>query len=102
MLHSAANTSLLSNVLPHVAAPDRLRGKPVLIVHGTRDDTLSADYGRAVFQAVKQFPLSTEYLEFDMAHMTSEASLAAVSPWLTARLSAGWPDSAIAPNPCVG
>jgi phospholipase/carboxylesterase len=80
---------LLPTVLRGAAAPDRLRGKGVMIVHGTRDETLSADYGRAAFQAVKQLPLSTEYLEFEMVHTTSEASLAAVSTWLTARLSGG-------------
>jgi phospholipase/carboxylesterase len=34
---------LLPEVLPHAAPPERLRDKPVLIVHGTRDERLGLD-----------------------------------------------------------
>jgi phospholipase/carboxylesterase len=79
---------LLPEVMPHVVSPDRLRGKPVLIVHGTGDQQLRVDYGRDAYQVLQQFPLAVEYREFDMAHTTSQASVAAVSSWLTALLDA--------------
>lgn len=77
---------LLPEVLPHAASPDRLRDKPVLIVHGARDETLGVEYGRDAYATLKPFPLALEYLEFDMAHTTTDESVAAVSAWLTARL----------------
>jgi Predicted esterase len=74
-------------VLPHVASDLRLQGKPVLIVHGTGDETLGVEYGRSAYATLKSFPLELEYREFEMAHTTTPESLSAVSAWLTARLS---------------
>ena len=79
---------LLPEVLPRAAGPERIRDKPVLIVHGTSDGTLGVHHGRgAVRVLTERFPLSVDYLEFDMGHITSQESLAAVSGWLTAHLS---------------
>ncbi len=44
-------------LLPHAVEPDRLRGKPVLVVHGTRDRTLGVEYGRRAVEALGAFPL---------------------------------------------
>jgi phospholipase/carboxylesterase len=74
-------------VLPHVVSLDRLRGKPVLIVHGTHDETLGITYGRSARQMLRPFPLRLEYREFEMGHTTSDESVATVAAWLTARLS---------------
>lgn len=77
---------LLPEVLPHAASPARLRDKSVLIVHGTRDETLEVEYGRRAHEALKRFPVDLEYMEFDMGHTTTDESLAAVAAWLTARI----------------
>jgi hypothetical protein len=36
---------LLQEVLPHAVSADRLRGKPVMIIHGTEDERLGIDFG---------------------------------------------------------
>lgn len=74
-------------VLPHVAPSSRLRGKPVLIVHGRDDDTLGVEYGRAAYETLKALPLATEYREFPIGHLTTDESLSTVSAWLAARLA---------------
>jgi len=73
-------------VIPHVASPDRLRAKPVLIIHGAHDETLVVGYGRDAFETLRQLPVEVEYQEFDMGHTSTDASVAAVSAWLSARL----------------
>jgi phospholipase/carboxylesterase len=73
-------------VLPHIAPPERLRAKPVLIVHGAGDETLPVEYGRSAYATLKEFPLDLEYREFDMGHTTTETSLSTVAAWLSARL----------------
>lgn len=70
-------------VLPHVASDLRLQGKPVLIVHGTGDETLGVEYGRSAHATLQAFPLALEYREFDIGHTTTPESVAAVSKWLT-------------------
>jgi phospholipase/carboxylesterase len=73
-------------LLARIAAPERLRGKPVLIVHGVADDVLTIDRGRAAADELRARGLRVDALEFPMGHTTSPASLAAVAAWLTARL----------------
>jgi phospholipase/carboxylesterase len=76
---------------PEVAAQavssGRLRGKPVLIVHGTRDATLGIAGARSARARLRALPVELDYRELDMAHTTTPESLRAVSAWLTARLS---------------
>ena len=73
-------------IVPLAAAPERLRGKPVLIVHGTRDETLGVDYGRRAAEILAGLPLAVEYHELDIGHTTSPESIALVDAWLAARL----------------
>lgn len=73
-------------VCARIAAPERLRGKHVLIVHGTHDTTLDVEYGRRASESLRRLPLSLTYREFDVGHAVSEEMLAAVSAWLTDRL----------------
>jgi phospholipase/carboxylesterase len=77
---------LLPEVVPHAASNDELFEKPVLIVHGTRDERLRVDYGRGAFESLKQFPLALDYREFDMPHTTTDESIAFVSGWLSGLL----------------
>ncbi len=73
-------------VLPHVAADDRLDGKPVLIVHGTADETLPVDFGRRARSLLEEKPLAFVYREFPMGHTTTPDSIRFVAEWLTALL----------------
>lgn len=73
-------------LLPHVVSPDRLRDKPVLLVHGVHDQTLSIDYARHARAFLGTLPVDLDYHEFEMAHSTTDESMAIVAGWLTARL----------------
>lgn len=77
---------LPAEVMPHIVSADRLRTKPVLIVHGTRDETLEVEYSRTAFERLAPIMPRLEYVEFDMTHTTTPESVAAVSDWLTQRL----------------
>jgi phospholipase/carboxylesterase len=73
-------------VLPHVAADDRLHGKPVLLVHGTADETLPIVFGRRARTALEGMPVALDYREFEMGHTTTPDSIGYVADWLRARL----------------
>lgn len=73
-------------VVPFAVARDRLRDKPVLVVHGTGDRTLDVEYGRRAVETLRTFSLEVETREFDLGHTTSPESVAFVSAWLAARL----------------
>jgi phospholipase/carboxylesterase len=75
-------------LLPHVVAPDRLRGKPVLLVHGIHDATLGIAYARSARAFLDALPVDLDYREFDMAHSTTDDSMTVVGDWLTAHLGA--------------
>jgi phospholipase/carboxylesterase len=77
---------LLPEVLPHAASADALRGKPVLIVHGTTDEKLGVHLARSARETLGGFPLEVTYRELDMGHRVTEESLGVVSGWLTAEL----------------
>ncbi len=77
---------LLPEVLPHAVPAERLRDKPVLIVHGAHDERLGLDYAHSARDTLQRFPLKIDYREFDMPHTTTDESVAFVSEWLTARL----------------
>ena len=77
---------LLPEVLPHAATDDRLRDKPVLIVHGTQDERLGPEYGRSALETLQRYPMLVEHQEFDMPHTTTDESVGFVSAWLTRQL----------------
>ena len=77
---------LLPEVLPHAAAEDRLHDKPVLVVHGARDETLLVDYGRRAAATLRELHLAVDYRELDLGHATSAESIAIAAAWLTAHL----------------
>jgi len=82
---------LLPEVLPLVAAPDKLRGLPLLVVHGTRDAVLPIADGREINQALSPLPVDLTYKEYDMAHQVSAESLGDVSAWLSHQLDSASP-----------
>ena len=83
---AAMSGRLLPEVLPHMASPDALRGKPVLIVHGNQDETLGIHFARLAREQLQRLPIVLSYRELPMAHAVTAESLAEVSSWLTSLL----------------
>jgi phospholipase/carboxylesterase len=86
-----AGTVLMSGRIPEevrdqIAAPEQLKGKPFLVVHGTQDQTLPIQNGRASRDLLQQLPVDLIYHEYPMGHEVSAESLAQVAAWLSARL----------------
>ena len=77
---------LLPEVLPYSATDERLQGKPVLVVHGTADETLPVEHARRARAALQRKPIALEYREFPMGHTTSPESIQFVADWLRDRL----------------
>lgn len=79
----------LPEAAAHHAPADALARKPVLLLHGTADETLPIHHGResrAVFAAL---PVSLTYREYEgMPHTITDESLADVTAWLTEQLDA--------------
>ena len=84
---AAMSGRLLPEVLPHAAPPEALRGKPVLVVHGTRDEKLGIHFARTARDTLARFPIALEYHELPIAHTVTAESLALVNEWLGARLT---------------
>jgi phospholipase/carboxylesterase len=80
---------LPAELLPHAVAPERLRGKPVLIVHGTGDRTLPVAYARSARDTLTGLPVQLTYREIEIGHTTSPESVAIVSGWIAERLAPG-------------
>ena len=77
---------LLPEVLPFAAPHEALRGKPLLIVHGTGDQKLGVHFARSARQALGVFPLDLTYDEQPMGHEITRESLARVAEWCSALL----------------
>jgi phospholipase/carboxylesterase len=75
-------------IRPQIAPPERLAGKPFLVVHGLYDQVLPVENGRASRAILEALPVELTYREYPMAHEVSAESLADVTGWLTARLDA--------------
>ena len=73
-------------VMAHVVAGQRLRGKPVLVVHGVFDETLPVELGRRAKEHLEVLPIDLVYREFAMGHTTTSESIGFVAEWLRARL----------------
>jgi phospholipase/carboxylesterase len=72
------------------ADPEHVRGLPVMVVHGTGDNVIPIETGRALRDQLAQLPVELTYREYDMGHHVTKQSMADISAWLSARL--GSPD----------
>ena len=87
-----AGAALMSGRIPEelrdqIAESEQLAGKPFLVVHGTRDEVLPIQNGRASRDLLQQLPVELTYHEYPMGHEVSAQSLADVVSWLAARLA---------------
>ena len=71
----------------HLAPHERLKGIPLLVIHGLRDEVLPIHYGRSTHERFSSLPVRLTYAEHDMPHMVSGASLREAASWLGARLA---------------
>jgi len=77
---------ILPQIEPLIAAPEKLRNLPLLVVHGTADAVLPISHGRASHKRLSELPVDLLYREYPMGHEVSQESLADVVAWLKARL----------------
>ena len=66
--------------------PAVLRGKPVLVVHGTQDRTIPVARAHEARDYLKVAEAKLEYHEYPIGHNASEATLSAMDGWLQQRL----------------
>ncbi|HAT44844.1 MAG TPA: hypothetical protein DCS90_07040, partial [Ktedonobacter sp.] len=69
---------ILPQIEPLVAAPEKLKGLPVLVVHGTSDGVLPVNNGRDSQKTLSALPVDLLYREYPMGHEVSRESLADV------------------------
>jgi phospholipase/carboxylesterase len=77
---------ILPNVAANAAEPERLSGKPILVVHGTQDSIVPIAEGRHIAAYLKGTPVDLTYNEYDIAHTVTEETLADITAWLTKQL----------------
>jgi phospholipase/carboxylesterase len=77
---------ILPEIDPLIAAPERLAGKPILLIHGTGDQVLPIHNGRRSRDLLSKLPVALDYREYPIGHEISQRSLADVAAWLSARL----------------
>lgn len=82
----ALSGRLLPGVAAHYAAADRLRGLPLLVIHGTEDQTVPIRFGRELRDTLPRFSLRLDYRELPVGHIVAPAEVDALSAWLSARL----------------
>ena len=84
----AMSGRLPSEILAEVRDAGAFAGLPVLVTHGTFDQVLPIENGRAIRDALTALPVALTYREYPMAHEVSQESLRDVTAWLTQRLAA--------------
>ena len=77
---------ILPEIRPLAAPAVALHGLPILLVHGTRDTVLPIAHGHTSRDILSALPVTLTYHEYDMPHTVTDASLADIAAWLTARL----------------
>ena len=73
---------LLTQMLPHAAPPDALRGKQMWLSHGTHDNVIPLAHAQAIAHHMAPLPVTLAYHEFPGAHEIRPSELAATVTWL--------------------
>ncbi len=82
----AASGRILPEVLPRIAATERLRGLPIFVSHGVRDQIVPIRNGRAIRDRLSREPVELTYQEYDMAHEIRQECTSDIVEWVHARL----------------
>jgi phospholipase/carboxylesterase len=78
---------LVAALRDHHAAPERLRGFPILVTHGTDDQQIPVRSARDIRQALKPMGVAVEYYEFESGHYISDFNVGVLDQWLRRRLA---------------
>ena len=79
---------LVAAVRDNHAAPERLRGFPILVTHGTDDHQIPVRSAHDIRQALKPMGLAVDYHEFESGHYISDFNVSVLDQWLRRRLTA--------------
>jgi phospholipase/carboxylesterase len=79
---------LLPEALPKLPAPERLKGFPLLVVHGTEDTTIPVSYGRDIRDQLSKLPVALDYREYPIGHWVTDQTIGDIRAWLSSRLDA--------------
>jgi phospholipase/carboxylesterase len=78
---------LLPGIIDKAAPAVELRALPIFIAHGTADQVLGIEYGRALSEALEKLPVNLAYREYPMGHHVSNQSMSDIERWLSERLN---------------
>ncbi len=82
----AASGRILPEVLPRIAAPERLRGLSIFVSHGVRDEIVPIRNGRAIRDRLSRESVELTYREYDMGHEIRQECTSDMALWVRARL----------------
>ena len=82
----AMSGRILPEVQPIMVPEEELQDFPVLVVHGTRDQVIPIQNGRASNELLSSLPVKLVYKEYDMGHEISSESLNDILAWLAVQL----------------
>lgn len=78
---------LVATVRDNHAAPERLRGFPILVTHGTEDQQIPVRSAHEIRQALKPMGVAVDYHEFESGHYISDFNVGVLDQWLRRRLA---------------
>ena len=78
----AMSGRILPEVQPIMVPEKELQDFPVFVVHGTRDQVIPIQNGRASNELLSDLPVNLVYKEYDMGHEISSDSLSDIQAWL--------------------
>ena len=78
---------LAAAVRDNHAAPERLRGFPILVTHGTDDQQIPVRSAHDIRQALKPLGVAVDYHEFESGHFISDFNVGVLDDWLKRRLA---------------
>ena len=80
---AAINGQVLPETRKILADPERLRNKPILVIHGIQDIFYPVSLGRATSAMLATLPIKFQYFEYHMGHSLTPESLTKSKEWLT-------------------
>jgi phospholipase/carboxylesterase len=91
LLHAAMvmHSRLLPEVLPLLAAPQRLQGRQLWVSHGREDGTIALANAHAIREGVASLPIALSYNEYPGGHELRPAELRDAMAWLQKLTQAG-------------
>ena len=78
---------LAATVRDSHATPERLRGFPILVTHGTDDQQIPIRSAHDIRKALKPMGVSLEYHDFESGHYLSDVNVDVLNQWLKRRLT---------------